>query len=145
MKPFQFIFVLVILLSNFKPLKAQEPVAPIPNDSITTYTDLPTLELRLAWNKIDDDWRLHYFHDCLAKDKLKMSCAHCASIYLTVDFKIDSVGKVIEYKVVKENMCGSDFTESLKKCFLEYFLTIEFPEGFRNMVFEINIGNGLKC
>lgn len=74
-----------------------------------------------------------------------MSCAYCSSIYLTIDFKIDSAGKVLEYRVVKENRCGNDFTGSLKMCFLTYFLAVQFPEGMRNIVFEITIGNELKC
>ncbi|HNW69453.1 MAG TPA: hypothetical protein PKI01_03555 [Bacteroidales bacterium] len=141
--------IVLILISflalAFNKLNAQDTEQTIPKDSIFTYNDLPTDEARLAWNDMHDEWRQNNFHDCLDKAKLKMSCAHCSSIYLTVDFKIDSAGKVLEYRIVKENMCGNDFTESLKKCFLEYFLTIPFPESLRNMVFEITIGNGLKC
>jgi hypothetical protein len=145
MKKIATLLFISFLAFSFNRLNAQNTDQFIPKDSIITYTDLPTDEARLAWNNMHDNWRRNDFYDCLEKEKIKMSCAHCSSIYLTVDFKIDSAGKVLEYRVVKENMCGSDFTETLKKCILEYFLATQFPEGLRNMVFEITIGNGLKC
>jgi len=145
MKKIIALFFISFLALTFNRLNAQNIEQIIPKDTIISYNDLPTDEARLAWNNMHDDWRRNDFYDCLEKEKLKMSCAHCSNIYLAVDFKIDSAGKVLEYRVVKETMCGSDFTESLKKCFLEYFLTTQFPEELRNMVFEITFGNGLKC
>jgi len=145
MKKIIALFLICFLALTINKLNAQGTGQTIPKDSIYTYNDLPTDDARLAWNKMHDDWRRNNFYNCLEKENLKMSCAHCSSIYLTVDFKIDSTGKVIEYRVVKENMCGTNFSESLKKCFLEYFLATQFSEGLRNMVFEITIGNGLKC
>lgn len=124
---------------------AQEFGTPKSNPSVVTYTDLPTLEQRLAWNKIHDEWLQNDFHVCLKENNLILSCATCSAIFLTVDFSIDSSGVVTGYQVVREKMCGSVFTESLKNCFLEYFLNVKFPEGLRNMIFEITIGNGLKC
>lgn len=139
------LFFIIFSALAFNRLNAQDIEQTIPKDSIFTYNDLPSDEARMAWNNMHDEWRRNNFQDCLDKEKLKMSCAHCSSIYLTVDFNIDSAGKVLDYRIVKGTMCGKDFTERLKKCFLEYFLEATFPEGLRNMVFEITIGNGLKC
>jgi len=139
------LFLIIFPALAFSRLNAQDIEQVKSKDSIYTYNNLPSDEARHAWNDMHDEWRRNNFQDCLDKEKLKLSCAHCSSIYLTVDFNIDSAGKVLEYRVVKENMCGNDFTESLKACFLTYFLAVQFPEGLRNMVFEITIGNGLKC
>lgn len=145
MKKIITLFFICFLFISFNKLSAQNIEPTIQKDSIIIYNDLPSDEARHAWNDMHDEWRRNNFQDCLDKEKLKLSCAHCSSIYLTVDFKIDSTGKVREYRVVKENRCGNDFTESLKTCFLTYFLAVQFPEALRNMVFEITIGNGLKC
>lgn len=139
------VFIIIFILVTIKTSNSQESEQPKVNDSITTYTDLPTDEQRLAWNHMSDEWLKTSFYDCLKQNNIKMSCAHCAKVYMTVDFKIDSSGKVSEYNVIKENKCGELFTEKLTHCFLEFFLNAEFPKGLRNMVFEINIGNGLKC
>lgn len=130
---------------TFNSLHAQESGQPQTNDSIYTYSGLPTDEQRLAWNDMSDEWLHTYFYDCLKQNNIKLSCAHCSKVFLTVDFKIDSNGKVSDHRIVKENKCGKPFTEKLRQCFLDFFLHAEFPVSLRNIVFEINIGNGLKC
>ncbi len=139
------LILIAILYFTVNRLHAQELEQPEAYDSIYTYSNLPTDEQRLAWNDMSDEWLHNYFCDCLKQNNIKMSCAHCASIYLTVDFKIDSNGKVTNHRIVKENKCGKSFNEKLRQCFLDFFLHTEFPASLRNIVFEINIGNGLKC
>ncbi len=124
---------------------AQEANLPQLTDSIITYNELPTDGQRQAWNKMHDDWLKNYFSSCMVHNKVKLSCAHCSKVYLTVDFKIDSSGKVNNHRIVKDIMCGRPFTVQLKTCFLEFFLNAVFPEGLRNMILEVTLGNGLKC
>lgn len=97
------------------------------------------------WNTFDTIWTNNMFPSCLMENNLKLSCADCERISITVQMKIDSTGKLISYKKIKENMCGKNFTALLEKCFLDFFFFLEFPADFRSKTIEVRLGNGLKC
>lgn len=97
------------------------------------------------WHTNYDQWRTSNFYDCLKQAGVKMSCAHCTSVYLNVDLVIDEKGKVTSYKKIKSVMCGSEMKSSMEKCFINYFLKLDFPAEFHGKTFRIQIGNGLKC
>jgi hypothetical protein len=102
-------------------------------------------EMFSKWMKIKDDWRLNWFQSCLAKNKKRLTCDGCESIYITVNMKIDANGKLLSYTKIKSYMCGEDITPKLEKCFMDYFFNFTFPEEFRNCTFEVQLGEGLKC
>ncbi|HOY30978.1 MAG TPA: hypothetical protein PKW80_03775 [Bacteroidales bacterium] len=138
--------IFVILLSHTgNRLNAQEDEQYQKKDSIITYSELSTDEARQAWNDMTDQWLSCCFYDCLKQSNIKLSCARCSKVLLTVDLQIDSSGLISQYRIIRENRCGSPFTEKLRQCFLEFFINAIFPENLRHIVFEINIGNGLKC
>lgn len=116
----------------------------IPCDSIIKTHNLNVEQWR-AWDSISDYWLKKEFPFCLKKNNLKLSCSHCESIYLTVNFFIDSEGKLNEYEIVKENICGSKATTVLKNDMLKYFKSLEFPPCLRNINIQVLLGNGLKC
>jgi hypothetical protein len=114
------------------------------NDTVIQYYNLDGKAFQL-WENIDSVWHYNNFNKCLSENKLKLSCAKCASIYLDVVFSIDSSGKLSDYKVVNERMCGGRFTPELKICFLEFFLNFNFPAELRRIKFQVRLGNSLKC
>ncbi len=119
------------------------------NDTIPADTIIKTFDLNdeqwHVWDSIYEYWLKNEFPRCLKMNKLKLSCPHCESIYLTVNFYIDSKGKLSKYKIVKENVCWSKATTSLKNGMLKYFKSLEFPPPLRNINIQAIIGNGLKC
>ncbi len=98
-----------------------------------------------AWNKLYDVWRMNFFHDCLSQNNLHIDCAHCGGVYMNIVLTINDQGYVANYKIIHESMCGNNFSEKLKICFLTYFLGIDFPKELRNLKFEVHLGSILKC
>ncbi len=137
------VFIAVILSGIALPAQEQDTNHKI--DSIISYQNLDSDEARMVWINMHKAWLDCCFYNCLKENNITLSCARCEKAVLTVDFKIDSHGKVAEYRIIKENCCGKLFSEKLKQCFLEYFLEATFGQPLRNMVLEIPIGNGLKC
>jgi len=117
---------------------------PLPTDTIIKTHDLNNEQWQI-WDSISDYWLKNEFQNCLKKNKLKLSCGYCASVYLTVNLFIDNEGKLSKYEIVKERVCGANASTQLKKCFFEYFETIVFPAPLRNINIQVQIGNGLKC
>jgi hypothetical protein len=97
------------------------------------------------WNNLDTTWTKNIMPVCLFENDIKLNCAKCESVYLKIQMEIDSTGKMVKYTKIKGNMCGNDFTQKLEKCFLDFFMFLEFPKELRNIILEVNIGNGLKC
>lgn len=97
------------------------------------------------WYALDTTWTENIMPVCMFENHVKLSCAECSKVYLTVQMVIDSAGKMIRYKKVNEIMCGKNFSENLEKCFLEFFKFIVFPADLRNIILEVKLGNGLKC
>ncbi len=113
-------------------------------DTVFQFYDLNKTAYK-SWNNIDSVWHYNSFRKCLSENNLKLSCAKCESIYLDVIFTIDSTGKLIDYRIVNEKLCGGRFTPELKICFLEFFLDFNFPEELRRLKFQVKLGTGLKC
>lgn len=136
----------LIHLWIFQPwqLNAQNPVQN-PQDSIYTFSNMKDTAMINAYLQLTEFWRENYFYGCLGQSNIKLSCAKCTAVYLTVQFQVDENGKAVKHNFIKENMCGSNFTEKLRNCFLFYFLNLEFPEALRGKVIQFQIGNGLKC
>jgi hypothetical protein len=97
------------------------------------------------WHSIDSLWLKYFFPSCLEENELKLSCATCGNIFLDAQLKIDSKGKLVDYKKIKGNICENDITNELEKCFLDYFYFMEFPPELRNMILEVKLGKSLKC
>jgi hypothetical protein len=116
----------------------------IPADTIIKTHDLDREQWQ-AWDSISNYWLKNEYPLCLKKNKLKLSCGHCESVYLLVNFYIDKEGKLSKYEIIKDKACGSNATIKLKNCFLSYFLNIIFPPPLRNINIQAHIGNGLKC
>lgn len=116
----------------------------LPSDSVISELNM-SAKMWKEWHTLDSSWTKNMFHACLAESGLKLNCAECEKIFMTVQMKIDSGGKLISYKKIKENMCGKNFTPQLEKCFFDFFFFIEFPADFRNTTIEVRLGDGLKC
>ena len=102
-------------------------------------------EQMIAWYTLDTIWTKNIMPVCFFENNIKLNCANCGSIYLKMQLKIDTSGKLVSYTKIKENMCGNAFTEKLEKCFLDFFNFLIFPEELRGIILEVNIGRGLKC
>jgi len=98
-----------------------------------------------AWYTLDSTWTHHIFPGCLNENHLKLSCADCSKIYLTVQLSIDSTGKLVSHKKISSIMCGDGMSIKMEKCLLDFFYFIEFPSTLRNIILEVKVGNGLKC
>jgi hypothetical protein len=98
-----------------------------------------------AWYTLDSTWTHHIFPACLNENHVKLSCANCESVYLTVQLNIDSTGKLTTYNRISGKMCGNDLSKNIEKCMLDFFYFIEFPIELRNIILEVKLGNGLKC
>jgi hypothetical protein len=115
------------------------------NDSITPWSYELKGKAWQDWDSINTFWMHNYYSQCLKENKLKMSCAHCVSIYIDAMFTIDSSGKVIDIQIIKENVCSGKATEKLKQCFFNYYRELVFPESLRRKKIKSKFGTGLKC
>lgn len=113
-------------------------------DSIIKENDLDGKQ-RKAWYALDSTWTHHIFPACLNENHVKLSCASCESVFLSVQLKIDSTGKLVSYKRIAGKMCGNELSKNMEKCMLDFFYFIEFPAELRNIILEVKLGNGLKC
>ena len=133
---FIFFFLFTNLGFSFSQLKV--------NDTIVKNFELKGKSLH-SWLGIDSVWHYNTYLTCMNDFKLKLSCAKCESVYLDVVFNIDSMGKLADYKIVTEKMCGQKFSPDLKICFLEFFINYNFPVELRRMKIQTRLGTILKC
>jgi len=116
----------------------------VANDSVLRESNLKGKQ-RTEWYTLDSTWTHHILPACLNENHVTLSCAACESVYLTVQLKIDSAGKLTSYKRIAGKMCGTDLSKNMEKCMLDFLFFIEFPAELRNIILEVKLGNGLKC
>lgn len=104
-----------------------------------------TREQQTTFYEISNRWRRTVFPLCLKQNRLKLSCADCASVYIAIVLNIGPDGKLKRYEKKSSHVCGGKSTEKLERCFIEYFESITFPDILRNMIIDTSLGNGLKC
>ncbi len=98
-----------------------------------------------AWKTIEQEWMRKEYGKILKENKLKMSCSGCENIFMDVIIKIDSSGKLKEYKTIRTRKCAGEFSKKLEERFIKWFLNLTFPAELYNMKFEVRLGTGLKC
>jgi hypothetical protein len=84
---------LTLILASFV-IKAQ-----IVQDSIPKHYELNRPQYN-AWNYIYQEWMTKEYGKILMENNLKMNCSSCLSVYMNVIIRIDSLGKLKEYKVI---------------------------------------------
>lgn len=131
------LFLLSFLLLNT--FQAQES-----KDTLVKSYELPSAQYK-AWKIIEQQWMSKEYGKILKENKLKMSCNGCEAIFMDVVLKIDSVGKLKEYKTVKTRKCAGEFSKKLEELFLKWFLNLSFPSELYDLKFEVRLGTGLKC
>lgn len=136
--------IILLLLSVCINGYSQEQGVQVPADSVVKTWDLEH-DAWKAWDKIDSVWMDSIYWTTLKKHKIKMSCAHCVRVMLSVDMRIDSSGRLAEYRVEKSYLCGSEFSKQLETDFMLFFTTLIFPQPLRNRVIRALLGTGLKC
>ena len=132
------IFCLALILSSF--LGFSQEV----KDTIPKFYTLPSPQYK-AWKTIEQEWMSKEYGKILKENKLKMTCSGCENIFMDAVFKIDSAGKLKEYKTVKTRKCAGEFSKKLEERFVKWFLSLTFPAELRNLRFEVRLGTGLKC
>jgi hypothetical protein len=136
---------LVGLLSGISLLSfAQTKLELIPKDSVLQIWNHES-EVYHAWNSLDSTWMARDYWAILKINKLKMTCDGCEHILMHADLNVDANGRLVEYRVVRSDMCGPEFSSQLASAFMEYFFSITFPSALRNRVFRVILGTGLKC
>jgi hypothetical protein len=100
---------------------------------------------RKEFNAIRENFIRNVFPGCTSNARLRLTCAGCEYIYITVKIAIDANGKMSGYTKTKENVCGGPAPAALEKCFIEYLKSVTFPRKLRSLIIETNLGNGLKC
>ncbi len=131
-------FLILLILSGSISLFAQ-------TDTSYTYSYQLEGEAWQNWDSINDVWMNQVYFQCLKANKLKMSCAHCSSIYIDAGFTIDGSGKLIDIKIFKEKICAEKASEKLKQCFFGYYKNLVFPKALHNRKIYVKLGTGLKC
>jgi hypothetical protein len=97
------------------------------------------------WDSINRFWMKNIYFPCLKENKLKMSCAGCVYIYIDAIFEIDSYGKLVEIKIIKEKICTNKANDKLKECFFTYYKNLVFPPSLRKKKIKAKFGTGLSC
>lgn len=136
-----FLFVLLLLTLLCRG-QVQEPSSPA-DTAINTWE--LNHDAREAWKTIDSVWMSEVYWNVLKKHKIKMTCAHCEKVMMHVDLKIDSTGKLTDYKVEKSMQCGSSFSPEMEEEFLNFFKALDYPQALRNLRIHAMLGTGLKC
>jgi len=136
---FVFIFLSINIYSDESTTQKQE----VKKEIVKSY-ELKDEEYK-KWRDISDDFNHKKYLSCLKKQKLKMNCGNCTSIFIDVVLNIDETGKLNSFEIIKENICTYKIGKKLKKCFMEDFEKMTFPEESKNKSIEIRLGTGLKC
>jgi hypothetical protein len=98
-----------------------------------------------CWDGIKEKWLREIYSPALKKFKLRMSCGQCEYIYIRVILYIDSSGKLVHYKKVRENVCGKPCPKHLEEQLMQFFQNMIFPEELRGINIETMLGTGLSC
>lgn len=133
------LLITILLLFFSSAFKAQEA-----KDSIPKSYELKEPQYS-AWRKIYDEWMPKEYFKILKENKLKMNCSGCESVFMNTVFKIDSLGKLKNYRVISTKKCSGTFSKKLEERFIKWFLTYPFPNELYNITFEARLGTGLKC
>ena len=104
-----------------------------------------TDDQRKAWSAIKNQWFRTEYSEILKRFNLRMNCADCEYVYITVRLHVDESGRVVNCEIINEHICRGGATEKLKEAFLKYFKDIVLPENLRNMIIETMLGTGLSC
>jgi hypothetical protein len=117
-------------------------ISGIVSQDTLTYATLSKAQYS-SWKNIEQKWLSEKYYPFLKKEKIKLSCAGCESVYVWLVFKKDNSNTT--YDIIKSKKCGGDFTgrllSELKKLLNEIILPVEF----NNTVFRTSIGSALKC
>lgn len=137
-------FLLLVLISFPLMVSAQDQPAVVPTDSIVVSWKLehPAWD---KWDYLDSVWMADVYWNTLKKHKIKMDCGHCTRVFMRIDMKIDSSGKLEQYRVDESFICDEKMQSTLENDFMEFFKNLIFPTELRNRVIRAQLGTGLKC
>jgi|GEM_PF-2706675 len=82
---------------------------------------------------------------CIIQSNIKISCAGCTGVLLNINIKIDAVGKMTSYQVIRESLCGDMMTVKFKTCMIDWLKSLDFSENLRNKCIELHASRMLKC
>ncbi len=111
----------------------------------------PVEEYRLSgkaaasWRVIREGFHREAFVPCLAKRNITVSCGGCTAVLLRGTLHIDARGRFAGFEKTFGRYCGADMPPDVERCFIEYFLKIEFPPELRGLSIAVDLGRGLKC
>ncbi len=114
------------------------------SDSIPWYYELKGDAYQQA-DSLLDLWMATAYQTILKKNKLKMSCKKCTSVYMDVIFLIEPDGTFIDYEVLQSRKCGEEFDGDLQGEFVFFFAQIKFPPALRELRFRYRLGTSLSC
>ena len=113
-------------------------------DEVPWYYELQGEAGRQA-DSLLDLWMATEYQTILKRNKLKMSCKKCTSVYIDVIFLIERDGSFIDYEVVQSRKCGEEFDGDLQGEFVFFFAQIKFPTALRELRFRYRLGTSLSC
>lgn len=99
---------------------------------------------RSEWYKSKRNWEEKYFTPFIKKQKIKLSCASCASVYIDVHFAIMEDGHT-HVKILQTKKCGTVFNAKQIAELEKLLFNIEFSPILYNTKFCGRIGKGLSC
>ena len=107
-----------------------------------TYSKMNNEQFR-AWDEVESNWKKEHFQPFLKKEKIKLDCGKCTSVYVSVIFRRDSVKT--SYELMKTWKCDDEMKGrqlyEMKKILGE----IKLPELFDNYYLKVMLGSRLKC
>jgi hypothetical protein len=98
-----------------------------------------------AWKRVFNNWMVGDYEAIEVENKIKLNCKTCESFYMDVIIKINASGKLEHYKVVGGKKCTISITKQLELRIMRNFFKFEFPPELRNQIFQVRLGNVLKC
>lgn len=112
------------------------------NDTIEAY--LLDKEPKEQVKTAAENWERTYFDPFLKKNKIRLSCAHCTSVFFEAVFKIQDEGHA-HYTITRTKKCGTDFTHKQLKEIEKMLIQLSLPGSLKGKLIRIRFGNALKC
>jgi hypothetical protein len=112
------------------------------HDTLDLYS-LPQ-EIRFQVNDSSQKWEQNCFTPFLKRNRIKLSCAHCNSVFVEAVFRLQEGGHS-HFVITRQKKCGQSFSKTQLKEIEKMLLNLQLPESVRGKLIRLRFGNSLKC
>jgi hypothetical protein len=106
-------------------------------------------EERRAWDEATKSWYEKEYLECLKQYGFQVNCTDCTHLGVTMELKVDAIGKIVECKEISSKIYCSKHSEDedfkVKDCVVRSFPTVSLPAVFFQKILTVFVGKAPMC